>query len=305
MGWWNSLSDTAQRLFVPLGGTTDSEKAPWWDLGGRMRAEGPGAEEVRRRKMMQDEQAGKAGGFADQGEAGYNALGGESSAERDYLRRLASGQDSVSAEQLRQGLQQNLAAQRSLAAGASPQNSGMAARTAAMQSARIGSGMAGAQAVAGLQERQMAHRQLSDMIMEQRRQELQRAQGSRGQAIAGYGTPQEKEKSELEKYGPALGAIAGLFSDKRLKKNIRRAGREADEAIKGLRAYTYAYKDEAHGKGKQTGVMAQDLEKAGLKHAVFDTPIGKAVHAGKLAGANTALIARLGERVAKLEGRGK
>lgn len=251
-------------------------------------------------------QGDEANAFANRGQDNFGALGGEASTERDYLRQLAMGQHSVSAEQLRQGLQQNLAVQSSMAAGAAPQNAAMAARTAAIQSGRLGSGMAGQQAIAGLQEQQMAHNALRDAILQQRQQEMQAALGSRQNAISAYGG-YKPEGSTLDKWGPAAAAAGAIVakSDRRAKKDIHRADREADDAIKSLRAYTFAYKDERDGAGKQTGVMAQDLEKAGLKHAVIDTPDGKYVHGGKLSTANTALIARLGERVQKLEGKGR
>lgn len=147
--------------------------------------------------------------FANQGQQGYGAMTAEAQASRDYLRQLASGQHSVAAEQLRQGQQQNLAAQRSMAASASPQNSAMAARTAAMQMGRIGMGMSGQAAVAGLQERQQAQKALSDMILGQRQQDLQASLGGRQTAVGAYGgiTP---EKSWLEKYGGSIAAGAGL-----------------------------------------------------------------------------------------------
>jgi uncharacterized phage infection (PIP) family protein YhgE len=70
--------------------------------------------------------------FANTGEKGYGAMTAEAQQSRDYLRDLASGKNSVSAEQLRQGNQQTLSAQRSMAASASPQNGPMAS-LAAMQ----------------------------------------------------------------------------------------------------------------------------------------------------------------------------
>lgn len=121
--------------------------------------------------------------FANQGEAGYGAMTAAATAARDYLKRLASGQESVSAEQLRQGTQQNMSAQRSMAAGAAPQNAAMAARTAAIQSARLSSGMAGQQALAGIQERQAAQQALANMILQQRGQDIQVGLGSRQNAI--------------------------------------------------------------------------------------------------------------------------
>ncbi len=55
------------------------------------------------------------------------------------------------------------------------------------------------------------------------------------------------------------------------------------------------------GAGDQVGVMAQDLEKSGFKHAVFDTPAGKAVHGAKLALGLAAILPGINERIAKLE----
>lgn len=166
----------------------------------------PGADQERMRKALLYQQAEKAGGFADTAQQGYGQLGNEAATQRDYLGRLSRGEDSVSAEQLRQGLAQNNASLQSFAAGASPRNSAMAARTAMIQSAKLGGGMAGQQALAGLQERQMAHQALANMIMTQRGQDLQAAQGGRQTAVQGYGagnagTP---EKSWLEKYGPLI-----------------------------------------------------------------------------------------------------
>jgi hypothetical protein len=149
----------------------------------------PTADEKRKRL---NEQGDAAGNFAGVGEAGYGAMSVEAQQARDYLRRLASGQESVSREQLRQGLQQNLSAQRSMAASASPQNAAMAARTAALGMGRAASGATGQAAIAGLQERQAAQQALANMIMQQRQQDLQAALGSRGNAVGAFGgvTPQ-------------------------------------------------------------------------------------------------------------------
>src|SRR5690348_7394107 len=76
---------------------------------------------IAQRKALEG-QGQAASQFAGVGERGYGQMTNESQQSRDYLRRLISGQDSVAGEQLRQGLQQNLAAQRSMAASASPQN---------------------------------------------------------------------------------------------------------------------------------------------------------------------------------------
>jgi len=246
--------------------------------------------------------------FANYAQGGYQNLGVESQSVRDALRRQAQGQDSLSSEQLRQGLGQQLAAQRSMAASASPQNAAMAARTGAMQMGRAQAGMTGQAAMAGIAERNAAQQALAQMLMQQRQQDLQAALGSRGNAVSAFGGV-SPEKSGLEKAQPLISAAGGAAalaaSDRRLKHEVADGDGDARTAIDGLRAYSFKYKDEKYGKGKQVGVMAQDLEKAGLKHAVIDTPSGKMVHGAKLATANTAMIAALGRRLSKLEGGGK
>jgi hypothetical protein len=255
-------------------------------------------------------QGGMSSVFADQGQQGYGAMTQESQQARDYLRKLASGQESLSAEQLRQGNQQAMSAQRSMAASASPQNSAMAARTAAQNMGRINMGLAGQQATAGIQERQAAQQALANMIMQQRGQDLPAALGSRQNAIGAFnnvannpGTNTDDTRLD-QKVGATTGlfsSVAQLFSDRRLKTDVRDGDGAARRALDGLRAYTFNYKNQEHGAGKQVGVMAQDLEKAGLGHTVMNTPEGKAVHGGKLAAANTALLSSLARRVGKLE----
>lgn len=304
MGWWNSWKDTAQRLVVPFGIGADREKSPWWDLGGQMTADGPGAAEEKQRKAQLQRQASEAGLFADESQQGVRALGGEASAERQALRDLAAGKNSVVTEQLRQANQQLIAGQNSIAAGAAPRDQAMSARTAAIQSGRIGSGMAGQAATAQLQEQQNARSALRDMIMQQREQDLRAALGSRQTAVQGYGgnAPPAPEKSWMEKYGPAaMGAAGMIFSDERLKEDIEDGDKDADRALAGLRAVRFKYKDQRHGAGPRVGILAQDLERAGLKHAVIETPEGKAIHGGHLAASNTAMLARLGARISKLE----
>jgi hypothetical protein len=259
--------------------------------------------------------------FARSGQQGYGMMTGELGQDRQNLRDLASGRNSVSSEQLRQGLDQNLAAQRSMAASASPAEQAMAARTAMIQSGRLGAGMSGQAALAGLQERQGAMQQLSGLDLQQRQQDSNVALGSRGNAISAYGgagsaygqvagnTGMNTDEARLKQLaGLTQGGLqaAAMFSDERLKEDVKGGDKDANRAIAALRAYTFKYKNEQHGKGKQVGVMAQDLEGAGLGHAVFETPAGKAVHGAKLSGANTAMIAALGRRVEELEkGRGK
>lgn len=172
----------------------------------------PGDDAERARKALLNQQAQAAGNFANMGETGYTSLGYEAALERERLRRLAMGQDSMSSEQLRQGLAQQVAAQRSMAAGAAPSMQGMAARTAMMNANRANTAFAGQQALAGIAERQAAAKALSDAITAQRGQDIQVALGSRNTAVQGYGAGNagEREKAWLEKYGPAaIGGLAG------------------------------------------------------------------------------------------------
>lgn len=249
-------------------------------------------------------QGAAAGGFAGLGQDNFGQLGVEAFDQRKRLQDQAMGKTSVSGEMLRQGLQQQLNQQRSMAAGASPQNAAMAARTAANNMGRASYGMSGQAALAGMQEKQAAEKTLADMLMQQRQQEMQVALGSRQNAISGYGgvTP---EGSLLDKWGKPVAAAAGLFatSDVRAKHNIKDGDDAAKKVLRGLKAYSYDYKNERDGKGRQFGPMAQDMEKAGLGHAVMDTPDGKVVHGAKAALSSLALTAALAKRVEKLEGK--
>lgn len=285
MGIWDSVKSAA------------SAAAPWnW---------GDESESTKEQRQNLNNQGGMASWFADQGQNGYFNLGGELGASRDYLRRVAGGQESLSREQLRQGMQQATSQQRSMAAGAAPQNQAMAARQAMMNTGRAQMAMSGQAATAGIQERAAAQQALAQMLLQQRAQDVQVALGSRQNATSAFSgvTP---EGSFLDKYGGAIVGAASLAtkSDERLKKDIRKGDDDANNAIKGLGAYVYKYKDEKHGKGARLGIMAQELEKAGLGHAVIDEPDGKAVHGGHLSTANTAMIAALGRRLEKIEKKG-
>ena len=72
-------------------------------------------------------------------------------------------------------------------------------------------------------------------------------------------------------------------SDINLKTNIKDGKKSIGEFLSSLNSYDYDYKDDKFGKGKQTSVMAQDLEKTGTgKKAVVDTKEGKMVDYTKL-----------------------
>ncbi len=146
--------------------------------------------------------SGQAGNFANVGESGFSRLGGEANQVRNRLERQAAGQDSLSREQLRQGLQQQLSGYRSMAASAPPSQGPMAARTAMMGMGRAASGMSGQAALAGIQERSAANQALGNLLMQERQQDLTAALGARGHQIQGLGT---LEQSATSRYGADLG----------------------------------------------------------------------------------------------------
>lgn len=270
--------------------------------------------------------------FGLAGARGYEQRGQEAAAQRagmqglsDQYGRIAGGQQSVSAEQLRQGLMQNQGAQMSMAAGASPSNQAMAARTAAMTTSRLGAGLAGQQAVAGLQERQQAmgqQAQLQAMIQQgilgQRGQDVQASLGGQQNSLAGYGGIEDNRTRRYmaaagaptpgEQMLGAAGGVAGLaasLSDRRAKKNIADGEEEADELVKALRAKTWEYRDPEQpgaGPGRFLGGMAQDIEKTRAGKAIVrDTPRGKMIDGGRLAAALAAAMPGIDKRISKLE----
>lgn len=156
----------------------------------------------------------KASAFGDRGDERFGQLGTEGDALRRQLRDQASGRVSLSAEQLRQGLQQSLAGQQAMAASARPANAAMAARTAAIQGGRAASGLAGQQATAGIMERQAAQQSLGNFLNAQRGQELQAAMGGRGQAMGGYQWAMDEEarrRAEEEARGSKWGQLGGAL----------------------------------------------------------------------------------------------
>jgi hypothetical protein len=158
-----------------------------------------------------DAQGDAASGFADQGQANYDRASYEARRMREALGRRAAGEGLASPEILRQGLQQQYGQQRSMAAGAAPQNAAMAARTAAMNMGRASTAMAGQGAMAELQERQAYEKQLADMIMQGRQQDMQVGLGSRQNAYGAYGGI-NPEGTTLEKFQPLINAGIGAAS---------------------------------------------------------------------------------------------
>ncbi len=132
------------------------------------------------------QQSREAAQFANRAEQGFGQMGKESAGARSFLADQMRGKNSLSAEQLRQGLQQQLAMQQSMAAGARPANAAMASRTAMIQGGRAASGMSGQAAMAGIAERTAAANSLNNALAQQRALEMQAALQGRANSIQGY-----------------------------------------------------------------------------------------------------------------------
>jgi len=167
------------------------------------------SESARQQREAQQAAAAAAGGFAGQGEQGFGALGQEAQDSRNFLRDQAMGKNSISAEQLRQGLQQQQAQMQSMAQGGPASSAAMNARTAMIGAGRAGSALAGNTAMAGIAERNAAQQAWANSILGARGQDLQAALGSRQNQIGALGgiTP---DKSWLDKWGGAIIGGAGL-----------------------------------------------------------------------------------------------
>lgn len=96
-----------------------------------------------------------------------------------------------------------------------------------------------------------------------------------------------------------------MQSDRGSKTRTSSGADDAEEMLRGLRAYTYRYKDpKAIGAspGRHIGVMAQDLEKSGMgRSVVMEGPRGKMIDVPRLASALAAGEANLDKRLRKLE----
>jgi hypothetical protein len=202
MGLIGTFKDMFGAL-VPGSGRTGAEGPARWAKGADDR---PGEEEQRQGLMNQAQQAGD---FANYGQGQFAGTTGEAQEARNYLRDLAMGKNSLSAEQLRQGLQQQQAQMQSMSQGGPASAAPMNARTAMLGAGRASSAMAGNQAMAGIAERNAAQKAWADAILGARQQDLQASLGSRQNAISGYGgiTPGQ---SWLDSWGGAIMGGAGV-----------------------------------------------------------------------------------------------
>ena len=217
------------------------------------------------------------------------AYGEDIGALIERLRAQAEGRDTVTDQKLKQATGQNIAAEQAFAATGRG-NQALQQRQASQNIGGLRSGLAGQAAMADVQERSLSNQQLGGLLAQLRGQQM--GFETSNPATSGW---------DRLAGGLQAGGAAYAMSDVRVKTNIAAADEEADALLDGLRAYSYDYKNPKHGKGRQLGVMAQDLERAGLQQAVIDTPEGKAVDGAKLAGALAAATSSLHRRVKRLE----
>jgi hypothetical protein len=205
-----------------------------------------------------------------------------------------------------------LAGQRAALMGQGAQfGAGLLAQRAGLQNQSAGLLGQQIQGTAGLMGQQvgMTQAQLQDTVAQQN-QAFEKEMAEKGYAMqretARMNRPQQPSQfGQLLSTAAAVAPVVAAFSDRGLKKNIRSAKekdlmspKEIDGFLDSLYAHQYNYKNAKHGKGKQVGVMAQDLEKTQLgKQMVEDTSEGKQVNYGKGLGLVLASQARLNQRL--------
>lgn len=108
----------------------------------------------------------------------------------EALGRQMRGQDSLSAEQLRQSTGRLMGQQQAFASSARPSQSAMAARLASQGTSRLGSALAGQQAMAGIAERNAAANSLGSLLTGGRAQDIGAWQAGTGNVLQNAGMQQ-------------------------------------------------------------------------------------------------------------------
>lgn len=176
---------------------------------------GSGASEDEKKRNNLNDVGRNVGYFADDAHVQYQQHNQRLDGALNDLQARANGQNSISALQLHQSLQQNLAVQRAQQAGASPGNAAMAARSAANNSARLGYGLAGQQSLAGLAERAQAQDQYGSLLSNSRGQDVQAALGGYNAQTAAYsgGLNGQQTPTAIQQYAPIVAAGAASIRD--------------------------------------------------------------------------------------------
>lgn len=95
--------------------------------------------------------------------------------------------------------------------------------------------------------------------------------GSYGQNVTGAANASGAASMANGQALLTAGMMAASFSDRRLKKNITKL---SQSQFKDVPTYSFHYKDERHGEGKQIGVMAQDLLEIDANHPAVEIEDG-------------------------------
>lgn len=271
-----------------------------------------GAEQARLQQLREDPTLGQGQKLALQAQAVQGAgqaardVALQSAAQAQQARMAALGQQANLASGMQQQ-QLSLAGQKASAADAinqfnTQQRMGVQAQNLANRQ-RI--------AEAGAATRNQQEMYNKGLIQQQFQNQMAKATGQNqatqnltnqymGQAAAAQQAQQAQTGALLGAAG-TIGAAA-LMSDINAKTNIESFS--SDEFLGKLKPYKYDYKNESDGKGKQAGVMAQDLENTEVgKQAVIDTSKGKMVDYNKLGPTMLSSLVELNERLKKIEGK--
>lgn len=287
-------------------------------------ARAAGAEQARLQQLTEDPTLGQGQRLALQSQAVQGAgqsarnVALQSAAQAQQARMAALGQQANMASGMQQQ-QLGLAGQKASAADAIAQFNAQQRMGAQAQN------LANRQRIAEAGTATRNQEQMYNVGLQQQRfqNELARATGVTGAQTAMAGNLQQQAGAAqgaqqamtggLLNLGGTLGAAAikaasvaapaaAVASDKNLKTNIESFS--SDDFLGKLKPYKYDYKDESDGKGKQAGVMAQDLENTEVgKQAVIDTPRGKIVDYNKLGPTMLSSLVELNERLKKIEGK--
>jgi len=137
-------------------------------------------------------------------------------------------------------------------------------------------------------------------------------QAFRDQKLAEYKQRIDREMGIFGGITGAVGRIAAMFSDKNTKQNVSgvKSG-EVNDFLGALKGYTYEYKDEFKkhpqaNDSKNTGIMAQDLEKSSIGRTIIkEVDVNgrkiKAVDNGRFVHALAAAVADMNNRLNKLK----
>jgi len=184
-------------------------------VGGAIGYFGSSSDEDASKRSRLNGVGNNVGIFADDAHVQYQQHNARLDGALNDLQARANGQNSISALQLHQSLQQNLAAQRSLQAGAGRGNAGMAARQASMNSARMGYGLAGQQALAGLAERAQAQDAYGSLLSNSRGQDITGALGGYNAQTSAYagGLNGQSTPNAMAQWAPVVAAGAAGIRD--------------------------------------------------------------------------------------------